>query len=297
MQTIENDFLTVEIDELGAQLHRIYAKNSKIDYLWDGNPAVWPKQAPNLFPSIGKTLNDHYLINGKSYEMPHHGFVADEIFTATQLAPNVVEFCVGANERTKTFFPFNFEFKIRYELAGKTLRLEQTVHNLSDDDFSFSLGAHPGFNAPIAGDGTFEDYTLTFDPAVETMAYHEIAFHDGFPYRTGKVIPLPDYTDKKIALNHPMFTKGLIILDQSNGLHGVTLSSKKSAHSVHVDFADFPQLCIWTKDIPQAQFICLESFYGMPDEYTQPVELLQKAGNCLLASHEMRTFNLKYTFD
>lgn len=296
MQTIENKFLSVEINELGAQLHRIFAKESGVDYLWDGNPAVWPKQAPNLFPSIGKTLNDHYLLNGQTYEMPHHGFVADEIFTAKKLAPNVVEMSVVANDRTKIFFPFDFEFKIRYELVGNSLKLEQSVHNLSGEEFSFSLGAHPGFNAPIAGDGAFEDYTLTFDPTVETMAYHEIAFHDGFPYRSGRVIDLPDYQNGAIALNHPMFTKGLIILDQSNGLNGVTLSSKKSAHSVHVDFADFPQLCIWTKDIPEAQFICLEPFYGMPDEYTKPVELLEKAGNCPLAAHELRTFNLKYTF-
>ncbi len=295
MQTIENDQFLVEINELGATLHRIYDKKKKIDYLWDGNPSVWPKQAPNLFPSIGKTMDDHYLIDGKTYEMPHHGFVTEETFLPEKNTENRIAYSLKANERTKGFFPFDFKLTITYELVNNTLRLEHLVEN-KGDDFTFSLGAHPGFNVPINGTGTFTDYYLTFNKG-EKLTQHEIAFHDTFPYRTGKIIPVEDFKEGKLPLTHEFFTKGLVILDESNHLNEVTLQSKADEHKITLSFPDFPQLCLWTKDIPEASFLCLEPFYGMPDVYGKEIDLFEKPGNCFLKGNSSRSFNTTITFE
>ena len=58
MNTIlENNFLRVEIDKLGAEIKSIKNKLN-IEYLWQGNPEFWKRQSPILFPIVGKLKND-----------------------------------------------------------------------------------------------------------------------------------------------------------------------------------------------------------------------------------------------
>ena len=56
MITLQNQQLTVKIDELGAQLHSIKRQDNGIEYLWQGDPASWNRQAPILFPFVGRHL-------------------------------------------------------------------------------------------------------------------------------------------------------------------------------------------------------------------------------------------------
>ncbi|WP_369406507.1 hypothetical protein [Lentilactobacillus kisonensis] len=56
-------------------------KSGHFDYIWNND--LWPKHAPILFPAIGRSNDDAYLINGHKYEMPQHGFVADFDFDVT----------------------------------------------------------------------------------------------------------------------------------------------------------------------------------------------------------------------
>ena len=52
--SIENEYLTAQIDDMGAQLHSLVTKDDGFEYLWQGNPDVWYGQAPVLFPVIGR---------------------------------------------------------------------------------------------------------------------------------------------------------------------------------------------------------------------------------------------------
>ena len=60
MITLQNQQLTVKIDELGAQLHSIKRQDNGIEYLWQGDPASWNRQAPILFPFVGRLKDDQY---------------------------------------------------------------------------------------------------------------------------------------------------------------------------------------------------------------------------------------------
>ena len=60
MITLQNQQLTVQIDELGAQLHSIKRQDNEIEYLWQGEPASWNRQAPILFPFVGRLKDDQY---------------------------------------------------------------------------------------------------------------------------------------------------------------------------------------------------------------------------------------------
>ena len=43
--TIQNEFLTVRVEDLGAQLSSIQAPDGT-EYLWQGDPDIWARRAP-----------------------------------------------------------------------------------------------------------------------------------------------------------------------------------------------------------------------------------------------------------
>lgn len=67
MIQIENEQLTVQIDPLGAQMHSIKRNAAGLEYLWQGDPKSWKRQAPVLFPFVGRLKDDQYEYQGKVY--------------------------------------------------------------------------------------------------------------------------------------------------------------------------------------------------------------------------------------
>lgn len=55
--TIQNEFLTVRVEDLGAQLSSIQAPDGT-EYLWQGDPDIWARRAPILFPFIARLRPD-----------------------------------------------------------------------------------------------------------------------------------------------------------------------------------------------------------------------------------------------
>ena len=127
MQIIENKEFRAEIDEHGAQLTHLYNKKVGFDYIWNGKE--WGKHAPVLFPAIGRSNKDEYVLNGQTYSMPQHGFVADEDFSVISHEPNILTLSLRANDRTKEMYPFDFELKITFTLLSTGLSLSFNVSN------------------------------------------------------------------------------------------------------------------------------------------------------------------------
>ncbi len=69
--TIKNSELEVKIKTLGAELTSV-KDNAGKEYIWCGNPEVWPGQCPNLFPIVSRLRNwenpNTYVLDGKIYE-------------------------------------------------------------------------------------------------------------------------------------------------------------------------------------------------------------------------------------
>ena len=74
---LENERLSVEISEVGAEVTRIFDKKTQTDVLWEGDPAFWKRHSPILFPNVGKTYHNVVLINGTHYPTSQHGFARD----------------------------------------------------------------------------------------------------------------------------------------------------------------------------------------------------------------------------
>lgn len=292
MQTIENDKFKAEIDEHGAQLTHLYNKqDGNFDYIWNND--LWPKHAPVLFPAIGRSEKDKYFYNGKEYEMPQHGFVADEDFKVEANDGDKLVLSLVDNDTTRKYYPFSFKLTITWTLSDAGITFHFDVDNTDDKAFSFSLGSHPAFNVPIDGDGSFDDYQLDFEPAGLDLKQYEIVKTPN-PYRDGKIIKLAAANGSHIDLNHQMFDDGLIIIE-NDGVKGVTLSSPKSKHSVHLNLDDFRYFCIWTKEGANAPFLCLEPFGGLPDIAGKEVELMDKEANTKLDAGASKSFEYTIT--
>ncbi len=275
MLTIKNDRLSVEIDEAGAQITHVIAKNGNFDYIWNG--PQWARHAPILFPAIGRSNQDHYRLDGQTYEMPQHGFARDYPLTVVDKGDDRVSLTLMQNDETLAKFPFHFELMVTYRLEEEKLHVKFLVKNNSDREMPYALGLHPGFNVPLNGDElNFDDYQLTFSPEVTQLQQFEI---DPVPFRTGQVIDVSGSVQGTLPLTHARFDDGLIIIE-NQGLTSVTLSSPKSTHHISVSLEDFPYVALWTLEHQEAGFICLEPFAGLPDvKADEPTDWRHKEGN------------------
>ena len=77
--TITNSQLTATINTLGAELISLVKNNKK--YIWQVDEMYWNKTSPILFPIVGRLKNDSYTFNGKTYQLPRHGFARNMEFT------------------------------------------------------------------------------------------------------------------------------------------------------------------------------------------------------------------------
>ena len=74
---IINEFLKISVKGSGAELISVKNTMSNMEYLWQGDPVYWGRRAPVLFPIVGKVNGNKYKVDGKTYELPQHGFARD----------------------------------------------------------------------------------------------------------------------------------------------------------------------------------------------------------------------------
>ena len=104
--TIQNRCLTVQIEDLGAQLASI--RDSQ-EFLWQGSPASWPRRAPILFPVIGRLREGTYLLNGEPYQITNHGFARDCLFEVLGAeGGEALSFRLTDSPETRRVYPFSF---------------------------------------------------------------------------------------------------------------------------------------------------------------------------------------------
>ncbi|MFD0898544.1 aldose 1-epimerase family protein [Loigolactobacillus binensis] len=290
---IENDDLSVTISTLGAELQRIYSKKYAFDYLWNDNKrGYWKRHAPILFPFIGRSNQDQYLVNGATYPMSQHGFIRDHVFSVVEKGSDYAVLKFAATTETKKIYPFAFSFSVRYTLSGSGLQETFTVANDDDKPLSFSLGSHPGFN--VENDLAQYQLMVTKTDTNTPLKQFEIG---PVPFRDGKVVPFAAATaNNEIDLSHQLLDDGLIILANQD-IQQIKLQSTSTKRRVTLSLADFPYIALWSPEKKNAPFVCIEPFAGLPDEYGQPGDIFKKLGNNTLAAGKNQQFSYQLTFE
>jgi galactose mutarotase-like enzyme len=270
MFNIENDDLIITINPKGAELQSIYNKQTKLEYMWSGDPAFWGKKSPILFPIVGTLKNDTYYYDDKPYKLSRHGFARDMEFEAMPQEKNSIIFLLRSNEETFQHFPFHFELRIIYTLHENALQVRYNVSNTSNHEMYFSVGGHPAFKVPLANDLNYEDYYLEFNEE-ETKPRWPIS-KDGLIEANPE--PLLQQTNE-LSLSKQLFLKDAIVMKNLTSSIA-SLKSDKSPHGLDFDFGNFPYLGIWAAK--NADFICIEPWCGIADSVNTNQQLVDKEG-------------------
>ncbi|HAA6477267.1 TPA_asm: aldose 1-epimerase family protein [Listeria monocytogenes] len=271
MIKLENEVLLVEMKTAGAELTRIFHKDTGLEYLWNADSKFWGRHSPVLFPTVGRLVEDTYLVDGKPYHLGQHGFARDRDFQVIEQTEKSVRFELEADEDSLAVYPYKFKLSIIYTIEKNTVAVSYEVENTDNKRIYFSIGAHPAFNLPLTDGTTFEDYYLDFgtEENLETLCLEG-------PYRSGEIKKVVDKPAQYLPLSYDLFKNDALIFEALKQKE-MTIKSDKTPHFVKVSFPEFPFVGVWTAK-PGTPFLCIEPWYGIADGAGESVELRDKAG-------------------
>ncbi len=290
MITLKNQYLTVLVNELGAELTSVKDKDNT-EYIWQANPDFWNRHAPILFPIVGRLTDNQYLYQGKTYQMTQHGFARDNQFRVGEQSDTMVKLSLTQTEETLVKYPFNFNLGVRFELVDHELRVQYTVQNPATKDLLFSIGAHPGLNVPLIPDqNTFEE------------SYVKVA-----PQKVYRQIPLkPPYSDPEdpreldlkhpLMLDHELFNSDALVLDLQGQETTVLVGNTQNDRGIALTLRDAPYVGIWSPYPKQAPFVCVEPWWGLADTVTADGQLEDKFAINKLAANQKFDANYQISF-
>lgn len=272
---IENNYLSVKINRIGAEITSIINKKNNENIIWDAK-THWKNHAPVLFPIVGGLIDDEYTFSDKLYSLKRHGFARHnndfELFSSR--LDNAV-FKLESNNNTLRFYPFKFRLIISFNLVGNRLEVKHQIKNLDDKKMYYSIGGHPAFSLS----NSILDYSLMFEKQEEFI--FPLLNKNG--QRTGDKIKLSE-SNNLISLNEHSFNRDAWIFEDPKS-SWIKLISEKSDTIVTVHLGDFKQLGIWSK--PEANYVCIEPWLGVADHDGHNKKIEEKDGILdLLPDHE-----------
>ena len=275
MITLKNEFLTVSLSEMGAELKSI--NFSGVEYLWEGRREVWGSSAPIMFPICGGLRDDKFTYQGKEYTLPKHGYAKTTLFEVEKLSDDSVTLLHKSSPETLKNYPFEYEFRVKYTLEDKTVKVSYDVKNLTNGDMYFSVGAHEGYYTPEG----IEDYDVIF-PEEETLfayvLYGNLLSNQLLPIiKESRVLPL---YDKYFTID------ALVFKDLKS--RSATLRNRKTGRALRVDFPDADYFLLWHK--PSSPYICLEPWAGVQQPVCSSYDITEKEGIIKLSEKEEYSF-------
>ena len=262
--SISNGSLTASIDTMGAQLMSL--RKGESEYLWQGDSNWWPRRAPILFPIVGVLKNGNAESAEGTVTLARHGLARLNQFEVVEQSVFSVTLQLKSTEETRKVYPYDFELKLIFSVAGDTLTQTYEVTNPANVVLPFTLGAHPAFNIPIPGveAASLDQYHLLFTrswtsygPSITdeglcdyTTPQRLIVDSDTLPLSwelidREKTITLEDVPDRRITL-------------------ATSTEAPSETHGIQMDFEGFDYLGIWSAT-PGCPFVALEPWCGIAD--------------------------------
>lgn len=262
--SISSNSLTASINTMGAQLMSL--RKGESEYLWQGDSNWWPRRAPILFPIVGVLKDGEAESAEGTISLARHGLARLNQFEVVEQSASSVTLKLQSTEETRKAYPYNFELKLIFSVAGDTLTQTYEVTNPSDVVLPFTLGAHPAFNIPVPGveASSLDQYLLLFTrswtsygPSITDEGLCDYATpqrlivdSDTLPLSwelidREKTITLEDVPDRRITL-------------------AANAEASSKAHGIQMEFEGFDYLGIWSA-APGCPFIALEPWCGIAD--------------------------------
>ena len=262
--SISSNSLTASIDTMGAQLMSL--RKGESEYLWQGDSNWWPRRAPMLFPIVGVLKAGEAESAEGTFSLARHGLARLNQFEVVEQSPSSVTLRLKSTEETRKAYPYDFELKLIFSVAGDTLTQTYEITNPANVVLPFTLGAHPAFNIPI--------------PSVEATCldqYHLLFTRSWTSY--GPSITdegLCDYTTpQRLIVDSDTLSLSWELIDREKTItledvpdRRITLATSteapSEAHGIQMDFEGFDYLGIWSA-APGCPFVALEPWCGIAD--------------------------------
>ena len=285
---LENDFLRITVADAGEEQLSVIDRESGQERIWTGEPSIWNRHSPILFPFVGRVVDGKYRVNSREYAMKtQHGFARDLEFDCIEKNGSSITHCLTSSAWTKEIYPFSFRLTVRHSISTeqpRQIEVKWTIENTDSEQMYYSIGGHPGFLMPEGVKK--EDCYLVF-PGRDCLCYfgansagfalpdekHELRLTDGFANYQADIPDTWIFEDQKIE------TVGIATPDRRCY---VTMRCEQ-----------FPMLAIWAN--PRGAFICLEPWFGRTDDAGFTGSLEQKKGMETLESGE--TKSISYTIE
>ncbi len=280
---IQNEQLTASFALRGAELVSLQ-KNGK-EYVWEGNPDIWAGHCPIVFPICGGLKNDRFHFNGKEYTLGKHGFCRFKTFAVEEKSENSVTFALHYDEETLKSYPFRFVFFVKYTLVGSSLQVKYTMQNLDDQTLYYSVGGHEGY----AIHGEFYDYAIDFEQKEDLNSYlleGNLLSHN--------IVNVGKNTDR-LQLDYKYFAVDALSFIDLKSRKVSLVNTKTGKKVLSVSYEGFPTLFLWTK--PNAKYICIEPWAGMPDRTNGDGFLRNKQGIMQVAAQKSATLTHTITVE
>jgi galactose mutarotase-like enzyme len=282
--TIQNLYLKAAVKAHGAEICGLQTL-SGIDLLWEGNPAVWPRQTPHLFPVVGRLKGDILRHKGQEFRIPPHGFARGMDFTLIRLTREDCTLVLRDDDTTRAMYPFAFELRINIALDGPALRVFYEVINRGEEPLPANIGALPAFRWPLIPGKKKEEHRIKFEvPEPGPVRRLVEGFLEEHPHSAS-------LDDRTLALSDALFKEDTLVFEQ--------LRSRKvrydapGAPLLEISWEGFQHLAIWSK--PGSDFVCIQPWRGLPGMATAEGEFSQRPGVSLIPVGGRRAYRYSVT--
>lgn len=256
---LTNEKMKISADTFGAELHSLSMNG--LEYLWQCGDA-WKRYAPVLFPFICSPENRTYRADGREYRMKaNHGFSRDMEFELLEKTDTSVAFVLASNEETLAQYPYKFRFIVKYTLLENGVKVEHFVENADNKTMYFYIGGHPAFNCPLEDGEKFTDYFVEYEK-------------DEYVKRNNGDVVVDNA--KILNITRELFDFDSLVLPSPDSKK-ISLKSRKSAHSVTVEFPQSECITVWSPTGDNnAAFVCLEPWTSVPTYFDDSESDIEK---------------------
>ena len=252
MIELKNDVLAIKVAEKGAELQSVKDVDGR-EYMWQAGPE-WSRHSPILFPIVCSVNNGTYVVDGREYHLPRHGFARDALFTVVSQTTQKVTLALHETEDTLQVYPYCFNLGITYKLEGNKIQVIWHVENTDCREIHFQIGGHPAFNVP---GGKLEGrIKLDNEAPMTTLKSYPDGSHD--------MEEVPLEADMGIMEITSEFFRNDSVKIHKCQTHRAMLVDTDGEPAVTVDY-QAPVCAFWSPYGKEAPFVCIEPWYGIGD--------------------------------
>ncbi|MHB2166786.1 aldose 1-epimerase family protein [Alsobacter sp. R-9] len=249
-----DDLLAVTVGAKGAELLSLRDARGR-EWLWQGDEASWPRQAPMLFPVVGRCANGILRHQGHDYPMPRgHGYAPERAFSLVSSTAASCRWRLDPDAETRRCYPFDMRLDVTFSVADGILTQRAEVTNVGTGTGVASVGFHPGFQWPTPNDpgGAQDAYVVRFEKD-EPAPIRRIV--DG---RLTRATFSNELDGRTLHLHPGLFAVDAMVFDAVRSRS--VWFGRPGLGGVRADFPDCPHLGLWMR--PGAPYLCIEPWQG-----------------------------------